>query len=71
MQQTTISISHKNGKTIVSSGFRNWDFGKTKLFDSTIIASLIFQTVYAQFERLEASSEDFTIDLTMDYTVND
>ena len=67
--KTTIKITHKDGNTVVSNGNVEWNFGY-KMLDETIIASLVFQTVFMEFKKLTAYSSDFTIDFTMEDTIN-
>lgn len=69
MAKTTIKITHKNGDTIVSNGSVEWNFGY-KMLDETIIASLVFQTIFMRFKQLTTFSNDFTIDFTMEDTIN-
>jgi hypothetical protein len=39
--------------------------------DETIIASLVFQTIFMKFRQLTTFSEDFSIEFTMEETVNE
>ena len=71
MSKTTIKVSHKNGHTVVSNDKVEWTFGNYKMLDETIIASLVFQTIFMKFKELTAYSDDFTIDFTMEKTGND
>ena len=60
MESVKIKVTRRNGKTIVSSDKGpEFKFGE-KMLSETVIASLVFQTVYMNFE----------ISLTMDYTVH-
>lgn len=65
----TIKITHKDGNTVVSNGNVEWDFGY-KMLDETVIASLVFQTVFMKFKELTMYSTDFTIDFTMEEAIN-
>ena len=69
MKKITIKITHKDGNTVVSNGNVEWDFGY-KMLDETVIASLVFQTVFMKFKELTMYSTDFTIDFTMEETIN-
>ena len=64
-KKITIKITHKDGNTVVSNGNVEWDFGY-KMLDETVIASLVFQTVFMKFKELSMYSTDFTIDFTME-----
>jgi hypothetical protein len=64
-KKTTIKITHKDGNTVVSNGNVEWNFGY-KMLDETVIASLVFQTVFMRFKKLTMLSSDFTIDFTME-----
>lgn len=68
-KKTTIKISHKDGNTVVSNGNVEWNFG-FKMLDETVIASLVFQTVFMRFKKLTMLSSDFTIDFTMEDKIN-
>lgn len=70
MAKTTIKITRKNGDTIVSNGSVEWDFGY-KMLDETIIASLVFQTIFMRFKQLTTFSNDFTIDFTMEDAISE
>jgi len=70
MESVKIKVSHRNGETIVKSDKgAEFKFGG-KMLSETVIASLVFQTVYMNFEKLRNVSENFEISLTMDYTVH-
>lgn len=68
-KKTTIKIIHKDGNTVVSNGNVEWNFGY-KMLDETVIASLVFQTVFVRFKALVMLSSDFTIDFTMEDKIN-
>jgi hypothetical protein len=68
-KKTTIKITHKDGNTVVSNGNVEWNFGY-KMLDETVIASLVFQTVFMRFKKLTMLSSDFTIDFTMEVKIN-
>lgn len=68
-KKTTIKITHKDGNTVVSNGNVEWNFGY-KMLDETVIASLVFQSVFMRFKKLTMLSSDFTIDFTMEYKIN-
>ena len=68
-KKITIKITHKDGNTVVSNGNVEWDFGY-KMLDETVIASFVFQTVFMKFKELTMYSTDFTIDFTMEETIN-
>lgn len=68
-KKTTIKITHKDGNTVVSNGNVEWNFGY-KMLDETVIASLVFQTVFMRFKKLTILSSDFTIDFTMEDKIN-
>ena len=70
MSKTTIKVSHKNGHTVVSNDKVEWTFGNYNMLDETIIASLVFQTIFMEFKEMTAYSDDFTIDFTMESTIN-
>lgn len=70
MIKTTIKVSHKNGHTVVSNDKVEWTFGKYEMRDETIIASLVFQTIFMKFKELTCIVDDFTIDFTMESTIN-
>ena len=70
MESVKIKVTRRNGETIVSSDKGpEFKFGG-KMLSETVIASLVFQTVYMNFEKLRNVSENFEISLTMDYTVH-
>lgn len=70
MESVKIKVTRRNGETIVTSDKGlEFKFGG-KMLSETVIASLVFQTVYVNFEQLRNVSEDFEISLTMDYTVH-
>ena len=70
MESVKIKVTRRNGETIVSSDKgQEFKFGG-KMLSETVIASLVFQTVYMNFEQLRNVSENFEISLTMDCTVN-
>ena len=70
MESVKIKVTRRNGETIVKSDKGSeFKFGG-KMLPETVIASLVFQTVYVNFEKLRDVSEKFEINLTMDYTVH-
>lgn len=70
MESVKIKVTRRNGETIViSDKGQEFKFGG-KMLSETVIASLVFQTVYMNFEKLRNVSENFEISLTMDYTVH-
>ena len=70
MESVKIKVTRRNGETIViSDKGPEFKFGG-KMLSETVIASLVFQTVYMNFEKLRNVSENFEISLTMDYTVH-
>jgi len=70
MESVKIKVTRRNGETIVTSDKGlEFKFGG-KMLSETVIASLVFQTVYVNFEKLRNVSENFEISLTMDYTVH-
>ena len=70
MSKTKIKVTHKDGNTVVSNDKVEWTFGDHKMLDETIIASLVFQTIFMRFKELTAYSDDFTIEFTMESFVN-
>ena len=70
MESVKIKVTRRNGETIViSDKGPEFKFGG-KMLSETVIASLVFQTVYMKFEKLRDVSDNFEISLTMDYTVH-
>ena len=70
MKSAKIKVTRRSGKTIVKSDKGpEFKFGG-KMLPETIIASLVFQTVYMKFEKLRDVSDNFEISLTMDYIVH-
>ena len=69
MEKATIKITHKDGKTLVGNGVKTWEYDPS-MMDETIIASLIFQTVFVRFNTLTEFSGDFSVKLTMDVKIN-
>ena len=70
MKSAKIKVTRRNGETIVTSDKGpEFKFGG-KMLSETVIASLVFQTVYMKFEKLRDVSDNFEISLTMDYTVH-
>ena len=70
MESVKIKVTRRNGETIVKSDKGpEFKFGG-KMLSETVIASLVFQTVYMNFEELRNVSDNFEISLTMDYTVH-
>lgn len=68
MASVKIKVTSRNGKTIVTTDKgAEFKFGG-KMLSETVIASLVFQTVYMKFKQLSIVSENFEISLTMDYT---
>ena len=70
MSKTTIKVSHKDGHTVVSNDKVEWTFGNYNMLDETIIASLVFQTIFVKFKEMTLCGSDFTIDFTMESTIN-
>lgn len=67
MESVKIKVTRRNGKTIVKSDKgAEFKFGG-KILPETAIASLVFQTLYTKFEKLRIWSENFEINVTMDY----
>lgn len=65
METTTITITQKRGKTIVKNDKGNeWSF--KNMDEPTAIASLVFYTLYHQFNKMSVCSENFSISLTME-----
>ena len=61
-----ITVTRRDGKTIVKSDRGSvFQFGD-KMLDETIIASLVFQTVYMSFKELRQVKENFEMKLTME-----
>lgn len=69
MSKTTVKIIHNDVDTIVSNGDVEWTFGSMML-DETVIASLVFQTVFTKFKELASRSDDFSIEFSMDIVMN-
>lgn len=69
ISKTTFTLTHKNGGAEMSNGRVKWTFDR-EMRDETIIASLVFQTIFMKFRQLTAFSEDFSIEFTMEETVN-
>lgn len=70
MESVKIKVTRRNGETIVTSDKGpEFKFGG-KMLSETVIASLVFQTVYLNFEKLHYVSDNFEINLTMDYIVS-
>ena len=62
---TTIKVTRKNGKTVLSDGKgHKWKFYDW-VDDDTAIASLVYQTLYRAFVRMTCVSGDFEIEFTM------
>ena len=70
IKNATIKITHKDGNTVVSNGVVEWNFGY-KMLDETVIASIVFQTIFLKFKELTKYSIDFTIDFTMEERIKD
>jgi len=70
ISKTTFTLTHKNGRTEMCNDKVKWTFGY-EMRDETIIASLVFQTIFMKFRQLTAFSEDFSIEFTMEETVNE
>ena len=65
MATTTITITKKRGKTIVRNDKgQEWSFHK--MDDATAVASLVFFTIYRQFDKMSMVSDNFTISFSMD-----
>lgn len=65
MEATTITITQKRGKTIVRNDKGNeWSFKDVD--ETTAIASLVFYTLYKQFNKMSTFSANFSISLTME-----
>lgn len=61
-----ITVTRRNGKTMVKSDRGAvFQFGD-KMLDETIIASLVFQTIYMSFKELREQKENFEMKLTME-----
>lgn len=61
-----ITVTRRNGKTIVKSDRGQvFQFGD-KMLDETIIASLVFQTVYLSFKELRKVKETCELNLTLE-----
>jgi len=73
MEKVTLKFSHKDGKTLASNGHVNWDFGVQgpRMMDETIIASLVYQTIFMRFEKLKLHSDDFELVFTIEEKKND
>ena len=69
-KQATIKVTHKDGETIVSNGVVDWKFGG-KMLDETVIASIVFQTIYTSFREAKEHSDNFTINFTMEEIINE
>lgn len=70
MESVKIKVTQRNGETTVKSDKGSeFKFGG-KMLSETVIASLVFQTVYVNFEKLRNVCENFEINLTMDYTAH-
>ncbi len=70
ISKTTFTLTHKNGCTEMYNDKVKWTFGY-EMCDETIIASLVFQTIFMKFRQLTTFSEDFSIEFTMEETVNE
>lgn len=70
ISKTTFKLTHKNGCTEMCNDKVKWTFGY-KMCDETIIASLVFQTIFMKFRQLTAFSDDFSIEFTMEETANE
>lgn len=61
-----ITVTRRNGKTMVKSDRGAvFQFGD-KMLDETIIASLVFQTIYMSFKELCEQKKNFEMNLTME-----
>ena len=70
MESVKIKVTRRDGETVViSDKGPEFKFGG-KMLSETVIASLVFQTVYMKFEELRNVSGDFEISLTMDYILH-
>ena len=70
MESVKIKVTRRNGETIVKSDKGpEFKFGG-KMLSETVIASLVFQTVYMKHEELRNVSDNFEISLTMDYILH-
>lgn len=67
MKSVKIKVTHLNGKTIVKSNDGPEFMFGGNLLSETILASLVFQTIYINFEKLSYVSDNFEISLSMDY----
>lgn len=66
MATTTIKIEHKDGKTIVSNNKGDvWDFNG-RLDDTTAIASIVFFTLQAQFDKMSFWANNYEIRFAME-----
>lgn len=70
IKNATIKITHKDGNTVVNNGVVEWNFDY-KMLDETVIASIVFQTIFLKFKELTMYSTDFTIDFTMEERIKD
>lgn len=71
MTKTTISITRKNGETIVSNNSGSeWTF-RGRLDDATAIASIVFFTLNRRFEQVRNFSSDFSLAITLAEEIND
>lgn len=62
---TTIKVTRKGGRTIISdSKGGEWKFSR-HIDSSTAIASLVYQTIYRNFDVMRSFSSDFEIEFTM------
>ena len=65
-----LKVTRRNGETIVTSDRgQEFKFGG-RMLPETVIASLVFQSVYLNFKTLRNVSDNFEINLTMDYIVH-
>lgn len=62
---TTIKVTRKGGRTIITDGNGGeWKFSR-HIDSSTAIASLVYQTIYRNFDVMTCYSGDFEIEFTM------
>lgn len=70
MKSVKIKVTRRNGKTIVKSDEGPEFMFGGNILSETVLASLVFQTLYINFEKLSYVSDTFEISLSMDYIVH-
>lgn len=72
MAKTTIKVTVKDGETIIenSNGVEFRTSGSGMRTD-TAIASMVFQTIYMGYLKLESFSDEFEIEFTMKDSIMD